>query len=825
MFDRVYPAVFVLVVGSVFSGAYGAYGGGEKLDLSAAVIVSGSAMRNVKAAEFLQIEIENRTNIRLERRTSMPSEGVAAIVLGRVDGFPSSYVLPGELEVPAKAEGYAIWVDGTGRGAVTVYCVGRDDRGALFAVGRLIRLLYMRGDYVRLGGDTQIASAPAYPLRGHQLLSKDDGFLKWTNDERMQLVRDMVLFGTNTFEMTGYGDNEDETFAGLLEDYGLDFWVYFGGGKVEDMDDVGDVEDEFGNLRGLDVVFIPLGDSSGTPESTVMIPAIERFAPRLKQVHPDATIWMSYQCGRQHAEHQNEYIFGYIQEHQPEWLEGMVYGPWSRGDIPWLRSVTPEQYKIRHYPDICHNRHCQYMIPKWDRAFAQTWARNGITTMARMMAQVHNATAPQSDGFIAYNHTGVYNDVNKFIWSARSWDPEADVNDILYDYGKVFFGYAYNPLCREGGLGGEDCVVGYEDVAGTGRDWLDHESAYDLYGDGQVDFRDYAVLTGLWLEDYRTEDAMIEAGARAVAKGILMLEDNWIGPIAENDKIDDALEHWKRISEDMGGTSDKWWRLELLVNKAYVDDLIKRKYTAEMEYEAEAYEALRQAGTVGISTAIDNARSALSRVDREFQSREDFTQQLDAVGIAGYDNLGDVLRDVYYGVNDRQWLEKRFNSVNSLEDIDEILNWEDPGPGGFYDNLGVDGKQPHLVRQKLWKDDPGFVYSPIEYNFWDADSEDRESMLTCAMTRYDTPLLMRYDGLDPTARYKLKMLYMGPFDSEMTLDAEGHQIHGPRGETGPTPVFYPVPQAATSDGVLELKWELVNIVRGPAVSELWLIKE
>ncbi len=337
--------------------------------------------------------------------------------------------------------------------------------------------------------------------------------------------------------------------------------------------------------------------------------------------------------------------------------------------------------------------------------------------------------------------------------------------------------------------------------------------------------KDYSVLAGIWQEDYRTEDTMIEAGAEAAAKGILMLEDNWTGPIAQNDKIDDTLAHWQEISESMGGISDNWWRLELFLYKGYLDDCIKRKHTAEMQYQAQAYEALRQAETVGISRAISDARQALARVDSEFQSRDDFKQQIEAAGLAGYDNLDDVLRDTYHALNDRQWLEHIFDDVTDQADIDEILNWEDPGPGGFYDNLGVEGKQPHLVRQMQWKDDPGFVHSPIEYNFWDPDSWYRQSMLVCAITRYDTPLLMRYEGLDPAARYQLKILYTGPFDPEMTLEAEGHQIHGPRGNSGSTPVLYPVPTAATSDGVLDLKWDLVNIVRGPSVSELWLMKE
>ena len=33
-----------------------------------------------------------------------------------------------------------------------------------------------------------------------------------------------------------------------------------------------------------------------------------------------------------------------------------------------------------------------------------------------------------------------------------------------------------------------------------------------------------------------------------------------------------------------------------------------------------------------------------------------------------------------------------------LRGLDEILHWSDPGPGGFYDELGNPRCQPHLVR-------------------------------------------------------------------------------------------------------------------------------
>ena len=46
-------------------------------------------------------------------------------------------------------------------------------------------------------------------------------------------------------------------------------------------------------------------------------------------------------------------------------------------------------------------------------------------------------------------------------------------------------------------------------------------------------------------------------------------------------------------------------------------------------------------------------------------------------------------------LNNRVWLKNRFAELRKLESdaarlrgIDEIVHWTDPGPGGFYDDLG-----------------------------------------------------------------------------------------------------------------------------------------
>jgi len=86
---------------------------------------------------------------------------------------------------------------------------------------------------------------------------------------------------------------------------------------------------------------------------------------------------------------------------------------------------------------------------------------------------------------------------------------------------------------------------------------------------------------------------------------------------------------------------------------------------------------------------------------------------------------------------------------------------------------------------------------------------------------------MRYDGLDPEAKYRLRAVYSGPFESVMRLVANGkYEIHPPLPQPEPMePLEFDVPPEATKDGVLELEWQLMNLRRGCNVGEVWLIKQ
>jgi len=768
----------VLALLSSVGCANSAYFRGPKIGLSKAVIVhSAGQARGAATAELLQYEIERRTGIVLYRSTSMPSDDVAAIVVGSAKAYPAPAEFPAGLGVPAEAEGYAIWVDKTSRSAPTVYLVGRDDKGALFAAGRLVILLNMSAKHISLPEDIRIASAPDTVIRAHQIISStqcEDGFVDWDDlAQKHQHIRDMVLFGTNGFEPRPADDVDD-----YMEKLGIDL---FGKIKCDELIDYAKLSDDeirnlYTNLVGVDHFTTYGGDASGSRPPMEFFPTLDRILPLILESHPGAKWWYSNQCLKAHAVDYDEYIFNFFKTNQPSWLYGMVYGPWTKRGIREIRADLPQQYKIRHYPEICHVRWCQYPVREWDRVWAQIWPRNhSIYMMPRMMAQVQRATRKDTEGHLPYNHTGSYNDLNKFVWSAVGWDTDVKVEDILYDYAKAFFAYDF----QKNPAGGS-----------------------------------------------ASKDAIIEGGARAVARGLMLLDENWTGHLADNKSAIKAKKLWKKIAQSMGGVSRNW-RLEMFLYKAVLDAQVKLKYDAEMQCEHRAYAALKKAKKTGVGKAVSRARIALAKIDTEFQSKEQFKAELKSLGLTDkFGDLEEVVNNIYSPLSDRKWIESQLDGVRSLADINRIVNYEDAGPGGFYDNLGAAGQQPHLVKQKTWDEDPGFVYSPVDWKDHKPGTDRRHSQQTHAVCRYDTPLLMRWEGLDRIASYHIKVVYRGPFGPEFTCKTDdGHEIHGPRGNSEATPVSYSIPRASTSDGVLVLQWDLVSQVRGVSVTEIWLIKD
>ena len=171
---------------------------------------------------------------------------------------------------------------------------------------------------------------------------------------------------------------------------------------------------------------------------------------------------------------------------------------------------------------------------------------------------------------------------------------------------------------------------------------------------------------------------------------------------------------------------------------------------------------------------------------------------------------------------------ERKTEVERLRTIEAIVHRTDPGPGGFYDDLGNLTRQPHLVRGPGYAADPDFRRSSI-VGF---GSRAGWPMAWCqnAQTLHDAPLEMRYDDLDKQARYKVRVVYAGDsFRNLIRLDADGHEVHGWfKKPVPPVPVEFDVPAAATADGRLTLSWRQEPGKgangRGCQVAEVWLMR-
>ncbi len=188
-------------------------------------------------------------------------------------------------------------------------------------------------------------------------------------------------------------------------------------------------------------------------------------------------------------------------------------------------------------------------------------------------------------------------------------------------------------------------------------------------------------------------------------------------------------------------------------------------------------------------------------------------------------------------LNNRSWLERQFEAIRKLDSeaarvqaLDVIVAWTDPGAGGFYDDLGDPCRRPHVVLGSSYEQDPAALHGFM--TAFDQDPSWRRSWCRHGAALYDRPLRMHYAELDPSASYKVRVVYTGDmFQIKVRLTAANtHEIHPlltkPRSMT---PLEFDIPRAATRTGQLDLSWHAEpgrgGNGRGCQVSEVWLIKK
>ena len=345
--------------------------------------------------------------------------------------------------------------------------------------------------------------------------------------------------------------------------------------------------------------------------------------------------------------------------------------------------------------------------------------------------------------------------------------------------------------------------------------------------------------------------------ADPLTEGLLALERNWRGPLATNDGVEETLARFQSMERAATPAQLRNLRFQQLLYRAYYDATIRARLRDETAREEAARSELQRASSVGSLAAIAAAEQRLAGAGagaalraRVFELAEALFQSIHMqLSVPRYRAIavgrGANLDLIDAPLTNAPWLQEQFSALKKLtsedarrQGIARLLTREDPGAGGYYDDLGQPGAQPHLVAGTAYADDPAMLRAP----HW-ASSTSRSgpahprASRTYAEARDDQPLEMLYRGLDPKARYRVRIVYgMGDFgtrENPITIRLvanQRHEIHSfrPKDPTG-QPVEFAIPSEATQGGELRLTWSrpagLGGNGRGVQVAEVWLLRE
>jgi hypothetical protein len=775
------------------------------VDMTRAVVITPSSLtvQERTAVRVLVEEVERRTNVRMPTASEWPADSVPVIAVGPIatsSNWAGRGLRGSGAASKPEREGYRLALNQSARTAPTVLVLGADSRGVLFGVGRLLRELRMAPQSIRVPAPLAIVSAPQVALRGHQLgyRPKTNAYDAWDVAMWEQYIRDLAVFGTNAIELIPpRSDDAPDSphfplpqidmmveMSRLADEYGQDVWIWYPA-LDKDYGDPKQVEfalaewaEVFSKLPRINAIFVPGGDPGHTQPKHMMA-LLEKQTASLHKYHPKAEMWMSPQGFTK--EWMDEFYD--ILKTEPAWLTGLVFGPQVRDSLPLLRANTPKRYRIRHYPDITHSLRSQYPVQDWDIAHALTSNREQINPRPVDEALIFRSLLPYVSDFITYSE-GPNDDVNKFVWSGLGWDPKRDVLQILQEYSRYFLGEQYTD---------------------------------------------------------------------SFAQGLLALERNWRGPLASNAAVYTTLEQFQSMERAASPRVLRNWRFQQALYRAYYDAYVRSRLLHETAIEERALDRLRSATRGGSRDAISDARRILDEAQQkpaaEWRLRvytlaealfQSIRQQLSveryrAIAVG----RGATLDSLETPLNNRGWLLSRFDEISALQNeddrlaaIDRIVRWTDPGPGGYYDDLGNPTQQPHLVRGLPYEEDPqrfkstmtGFGYRPD----W------RLSWMTHAESFWDTPLKMHYTNLDPGARYRIRVVYAGDVFSMTTtiklVANDRYEVHPPiRKESPIKPVEFDIPVEATRGGELTLTFSapagMGSAGRGNQIAEVWLMRK
>ena len=823
-----------------------------------------------KVAHLLKDRINEKSAIRISIGKVPENEGLN-IVLGRPDHHErlnnlfEQHRIPMLTDLAPGPEGFLL----RKLDAQTLIAAGIDDRGCLYVVGELLRQIGYKEDQISIPNDLNIRTAPAFEIRGTQF--GQSGVAKrlakvrdWTEEETQRVILDYALAGANIFSVksgpmydfiksyglmtqSGFGANtapeiEDESWK-ASESIGRTGYVCL---SVEAARDymLQKFEAFAKEMPSHDLLKFHGGDGGGCecdrcdPYGLTFIELVGEMAEILHKYHPETKVYFTNQ---KFDNADDNAIFNYLNEKPRDWLWAWGYGPgsdatsWQPGHRQTHRmdlfkypgfgpyglypleivKQMPARHKLVYYNEITHWKYAQHayiqmypradkngdLPPHWghdiyerrpDQYLTMVYNRQTFFVWPRSYHRVFNDLMRYGVGDITHS-SGHHDHFNQWMWQRLLWAPRTSVEDVVDEYCRAWFGPEAAPYMAEAIFQLEENLEEIPEMPLPEK--------YGILNYYELTKKAGEAMPGLWMENNWLWRMYMQKGALDRYVQLAVIEQLKIeGQV--RDLVSESLEN--KLADSS-------------IKKALDLIAVGPELTTEME-------------------ELINEATKLGKESNElFGVRNDglYNLEHDFIG------LGWTKRQLIRALEVKGKTRKEFLSM--------IINYTNPGEGGFYDNLGTANHAPNVVAGYPYDHGQPYVSEMLS-------EENLPSQRSMYFTQEEEQgVTLHYKGLDPKARYSLRLSLVRPWFQEryaMRMNQKSQSIYADDyllAKDVELPLqmsdffTYKIPASVTRDGELIIRFEKAPDVAagdrvsveqwrnsggwGTIVSEAWLIRD
>lgn len=674
-------------------------------------------------------------------------------------------------------EGFLLQTIPSGRGFLLM-AAGIDDRGVLYAAGELLRRMVIHQASFGFPDKLAIRTAPAFEVRGTQFNQSSVARTKakvrpWTDQDRRRAIVDLALAGLNTVTVRA-GVSADDPAYRVAKEFGLKTLAPYnanaGNGPPEwrAFESIGrtgylcpsvpaarralleQCEKTFRNAAPVDYIRLVGGDGGGCicdrcrPYGATFIRLCADLAHIIQRYNPKTQIFVTNQ---KFDNDDDKAIFAYLREKPRPWLRAFCYGPgsdamsWQPGARQTHRMdlfrypgfgpparypeeiihELPPQQDLVYYNELTHWRYSEngYVQvwarpdrngdtpPHWndfvyrrhaDAALTMVYDRLTFFAWPRYYHWFFNQVMRYSIGDVTHS-SGTQDHFNQWMWQRLLWAPETSAEDVVAEYARTWFGPEAAPQMADAIFQLEDNLAEKPGVPITKKTGIDRY--YRLVKEAGEKMPPFLMKNGWLWREYMEKAALdkhIQLSVRQQTALQARITKAVAGPNVSNATIDLALSWFGTLQE--------------------TPEMLRLRH---------------EAGRLG-----------------------DESNRLFGVRSEGYYNLDHD----FIGLG---WLKRQLQRARAASGAERadllhmITDYDDPGPGGFYDNGGDLGRSPDIVHGYPFDYGQPLVQGMLSEG-------NRPSQRTMAYTQdEDEGVVFHYRGLNPRESYRIRFTLVRPW--------------------------------------------------------------